>query len=84
MWYNTCMTKLQSIMLQIEELPAEEREELAVLFGLTQKVVGDQIFELTEAELADLNDRIANDTVTYSLKEVFDSLKQEYEPGKNS
>lgn len=71
------MTKLQSIVSEIKALPVDEQRELASLFvHLIPKE--DDIFELTEAELAEIDDLLINDTESFTMKEVFDPLFEKY------
>lgn len=66
------MTKLQSIVSQIQELPPEEREELNALLELTASNTKD-IFELSESQLEELDRRLAtvDNEPTFTLDEVF-------------
>ena len=66
------MTKLQSIIFQIQELPDTEREELNLLLQLNTSKTGD-IFELTEAQLEELDKRLAvvDEEPTFTIDEVF-------------
>ena len=75
-WYSIYMTKLQSIISQIQELPALEREELNSLLGLNALTSND-IFELTDEELAELDRRMKNidNEPTFTVEEVFSRLK---------
>ncbi len=72
------MTKLQTIEAEIQTLSIEEQKELISKFVYLVSPNGDDVFELTEAELADLDDRIKNDTVTFTHAEVMDSLREKY------
>lgn len=66
------MTKLQSIISQIQELPVAEREELTSLLQLSVPNTG-AIFELTESQLEELDRRLAVVDVepTVTLDEAF-------------
>ena len=72
LWYSNNMTKLQEIISQIQELPVEEREELNSLLQLNTAKAGD-IFELTDAQLEELDRRLAvvDDEPTFTIDEVF-------------
>ena len=72
LWYSIGMTKLQSIISQIQELPAEEREELNLMLQLNTSKSGD-IFELTDAQLEELDRRLAvvDNEPTFTIDEVF-------------
>lgn len=71
------MTKLQTLVAEIQLLPVEEQRELALIVAHLAAPEED-IFELTEAELAEIDDRIKNDTVTYTHKEAMDWLREKY------
>ncbi len=73
------MTKLQSIVAEIKALPVEEQQELVSIFAHLTKT-NDGIFELTEAELAELDRRMLNldNEPTYSSKEAFELLRKKY------
>ena len=66
------MTKLQSIISQIQELPATEREELNSFLGLNASTTN-EIFELTESQLEELDRRLAavDSEPTFTIDEVF-------------
>jgi hypothetical protein len=72
------MTKLQSIVAELKNLPVEE--QLAVFSEFRDLVtpVEDDIFELTDAELAEFDRRVANDTETLTMEEVFGPLREKY------
>jgi hypothetical protein len=72
------MTKLQSIVAEIKTLPVEE--QLAVFSEFRDLVtpVEDDIFELTDAELAEFDRRLKEDTLTYTHTEVMDHLRAKY------
>jgi hypothetical protein len=72
------MTKLQTIIAEIKTLPLEEQR--AVYSELEQFIIPleEDLFELTEAELAELDYRMKNDTVTYTHEEVMSSLRARY------
>ena len=73
------MTKLQSIISQIKELPVTEREELNTILGLDIYNT-DDIFELTDAELSELDRRMKNleNEPTFTSEEVFARLREKY------
>lgn len=66
------MTKLQSIISQIQELPASEREELNSFLGLNPSRTN-EIFELTESQLEELDHRLAavDNEPTFTVDEAF-------------
>ena len=72
------MTKLQAIISQIQELPADEQR--AVIFEFTHLLAPaeDDIFELTDAELAELDRRMKDDTVMFTQEEVMKTLREKY------
>jgi hypothetical protein len=73
------MNKLQSLVAEIEALPAEQQQELVSMFAYLN-TPKDDIFELTDAELAELDRRMLNldNEPTYSSEEVFESLRKRY------
>lgn len=78
MWYSIYMTKLQAIIAEIKTLPVEE--QLAVFSEFPDLITPkeEDIFELTDEELAELDRRMKNDTVTYTHEEVISSLRARY------
>jgi putative addiction module component (TIGR02574 family) len=78
-WYSIFMTKLQSIVAEIEALPANERQELISMFAHLASTDED-IFKLSEAELAELDRRMMNieNEPTFSSEEVFATLREKY------
>ena len=78
LWYSIGMTKLQSIVAEIKALPVDEQRVVVSEFTHLITPAEDDIFELTDAELADLDDRIKNDTVTFTHEEVMDALRATY------
>jgi hypothetical protein len=66
------MTKLQSIISQICELPESERSELFDLLQIPIKSAND-IYELTDEELAELDERLKFVDIepTRTVEEVF-------------
>lgn len=72
------MTKLQTIEAEIQTLPIEEQKELISKFAYLVTSSEDAVFELTDAELAEIDDLLINDTETFTLEEVMDSLKEKY------
>lgn len=72
------MTKLQTIVAEIKTLPVEE--QLAVVSEFTHLITSteDDIFELTDEELAELDRRLKEDTVTYTHAEVMNHLRAKY------
>lgn len=52
------MTKLQSILSQIQQLPLTEQEEVASLLSLRFPQITDE-FNLTDVQLAELDKRLA-------------------------
>jgi hypothetical protein len=72
------MTKLQTIEAEIQTLPVDEQRELISKFAYLVTPSEDDIFELTETELAEIDDLLINDTETFTLEEVMDSLKEKY------
>jgi hypothetical protein len=69
------MTKLQSIISQIQELPVAEREELTSLLQLGVSNTG-AIFELTESQLEELDRRLAvvDTEPNVSIDEAFEKF----------
>lgn len=65
------MTKLQSIVAEIEALPVEEQQELVSMFAHLSPAKED-IFELTDEELAELDKRLAvlDSEPTFSIDEA--------------
>jgi putative addiction module component (TIGR02574 family) len=76
------MTKLQSIVAEIEALPAEEQRELVSMFAHLAPAKQD-IFELTDEELAELDKRLAtlDSEPTFTPDEVFSTLREKYVQG---
>jgi hypothetical protein len=72
------MTKLQTIEAEIQTLPVDEQRELISKFVHLVTPSEDDIFELTDGELAELDDRIKNDTETFTMEEVFGPLREKY------
>ena len=74
------MTKLQSIVAEIKNLPVEEQR--AVFSELAEFIipVEDDIFELTDTELAELDRRMKNveNEPTFTSEEVFARLREKY------
>jgi acyl-CoA reductase-like NAD-dependent aldehyde dehydrogenase len=70
---------LQTIEAQIQTLPVDERRELISKFASLITPSEDDIFKLTDAELVELDDRIKNDTETFTMEEVFGPLREKYE-----
>ena len=66
------MTKLQTIISQIQELPDTEREELNSILGLNA-LKTDQIFELTDSQLKELDRRLeaVDNEPTFTIDEAF-------------
>ncbi len=73
------MTKLQSLVAEIEALPAEEQKELVLMLSHLSEDKTD-FFELTEVELAELDRRLLNvdKEPTFTPEEAFTSLRQKY------
>lgn len=76
MWYNDVMTKLQTLEAEIQTLPVEEQKELISKFTHLIPSADEDFFELTKDELAELDDRIANDTESFTLEEVLAELRK--------
>lgn len=72
------MTKLQTIDAEIQTLSIEEQRELISKYAYLMPSSEDAVFELTDAELAEIDDLLINDTETFTLEEVMDSLKEKY------
>jgi len=66
------MTKLQSIISQIQALPANEQEEVASIVALNFSKTAD-VFKLTDSQLEELDRRLAvvDDEPTFSVDEAF-------------
>ena len=66
------MTKLQSIISQIQELPVTEREELNIMLELSSSKTSN-IFVLTESQLEELDKRLSvvDNEPTFTIDEVF-------------
>jgi hypothetical protein len=73
------MTKLQSIVAEIEALPASERHEL---FSMVLRLDGPmrEAHVFTDEEWAEIDDVLKNDTGLFTVDEVFDSLKEKHAP----
>ena len=76
------MTKLQSIVAEIEALPVEEQQELVSMFAHLSPAKED-IFELTDEELAELDKRLAvlDSEPTFTTEEAFALLRKKYVQG---
>ncbi len=74
-WYSIYMTKLQTIISQIQELPVAEREELTTMLELSSSKTSD-VFVLTELQLEELDKRLAvvDSEPTFTIDEVFQKL----------
>ena len=74
------MTKLQAIVAEIKVLPIEDQR--VVFSELAQFITpaDDDIFELTDAELAELDRRMKNvdNEPTFTSEEVFARLREKY------
>lgn len=78
MWYSIYMTKLQSIEAEFQTLPVDEQREFISRHAHLASPVDDDTFELTDAELAEFDRRVANDTETFTMEEVFGPLREKY------
>jgi|GEM_PF-1312308 len=67
------MTKLEQAIERAKTLPQEEQDFLAA--WLLAYDSDDEMYELSEAEIAELERRIASNEKTYTLAEVWDRLK---------
>lgn len=68
------MTKLQSIVADIEALPADERRELvSLVLHLDNPTQKEYVF--SDEEWAGIEDVLKNDTGSFTVDEVFASLK---------
>jgi hypothetical protein len=76
------MTKLQAIVAEIEALPAEEQQELVSMFAHLVPNKED-FFELTEVELAELDQRMLNADrePMFTPEEAFALLREKYVQG---
>ena len=76
------MSKLQALVEQIEALPAEEKQELMSMFA-NSATTKEDFFELTDAELAELDKRlaVADSESTFTPEEVFAILREKYVQG---
>jgi hypothetical protein len=74
------MTKLQTIEAEIQTLPVDEQRELISKFAYLVTPSEDDYFELTDAELAELDRRMLNvdNEPTFTIEEVFDALEKKY------
>ena len=70
------MTKLQTIEAEIQTLSVEEQRELFSKFAHLMTANEEDIFELTEAELAELDRRmkVVDSEPTFTVEEVFARL----------
>ena len=73
------MTKLQSIVAEIKSLPLEDQQEVISEFSHLISPE-DDIFELTDAELAEIDRRMKNvdNEPTFTTEEVFYKLRGKY------
>ena len=79
-WYSIGMTKLQTIVAEIKALPVDEQREVISQFEyLTAAVQDEYIF--TDEEWAEIDDMLKNDTGSFTVEEVFDTLREKYAPG---
>jgi len=71
------MTKLQAFEAEFQTLPVEEQREFISRHVHLASPAEDAIFELTEAELAELDRRLTSvdSDPTYSIEEVFARLE---------
>jgi putative addiction module component (TIGR02574 family) len=71
------MTKLQLIVAEIKALPVDEQREVVSEFSHLITSPEDDIFELTDEELAELDRRLKNvdNEPTYTVEEVFARLQ---------
>ena len=67
------MTKLEQAIERAKTLPQEEQDFLAA--WLLSYDSDDEVYELSEAEISELERRIASNEKTYTLAEVWDRLK---------
>ena len=78
------MTKLQTIEAEIQTLPIDEQRELISKFSYLVTPSEDDIFELSKAELAEIDDLLVNDTGSFTHDEVFGPLLEKYAPNHTS
>ncbi len=74
------MTKLQTIEAEIKALSVDEQRELVYKFIHVVTPAEGDIFELTDAELAELDRRMLNvdNEPTFTTEEVFARLREKY------
>jgi putative addiction module component (TIGR02574 family) len=72
------MTKLQTIEAEIQALSADEQRELISKFMHVVTPAEDDFFELTDAEMTELDRRMLNleNKPTYTTEEVFARLRE--------
>ena len=73
------MTKLQSIVAEIKALPVEEQREVIAQFEYLTSPVQDE-FIFTDEEWAEIDDVLKNDMGSFTVEEVFEELREKYEP----
>lgn len=78
------MTKLQTIEAEIQTLPVEEQKALISKFAYLVTPDEDDVFELSETELAEIDDLLMNDTGSFTHDEVFGPLLEKYAPNHTS
>lgn len=72
------MTKLQAVISRFQALPPEDQDKLADL--LNDFIIpkeGEYIF--SDAEWAEIEERIKDKKETFTVDEVMDSLREKYE-----
>ncbi len=74
------MTKLQSLEAEIQTLSVEEQRALFAKFPDVVTPVDEDFFELTDAELAELDRRMLNadKEPTFTPEEAFALLREKY------
>lgn len=78
------MNKLESIILQIQELPAEEQRAVVSEFAHLIFEAPSGVFELSDKELVMLDHRIANDSLLFTDEEVMRTLEEKYAADTNT
>jgi len=74
-WYSFGMTKLLTIEAEFKTLPADEQREFISRHAhLVEPAQEEYIF--SDEEWAEIEDRIKNDTETFSVEEVMATLRE--------
>jgi hypothetical protein len=74
------MTKLQTLEAEFQTLPIGEQREFVSKFShLVTRDQDEYIF--SDDEWAEIDDVLKNDTGSFTVEEVFDSIREKYAPG---